>query len=141
MAERQILQNAIGIGFIELLRRAEAATAFGAFTLEQMAFARARAHDFSGAGNFKTFCHRFSGFYPFGSSHKFRLSLKKSAQYRERVLRKQGVISLLRKEKPQRHGGTEREEKINSLTRFLCVSVPPWLKILRAFQLRNNFEV
>ena len=78
MTEGQVLQNAIRIGFIKLLGRAETAAAFGAFTLEQMAFAGARAHDFSTAGDFKTFGHRFSGFYPFGSSHKFIFLLKRA---------------------------------------------------------------
>ena len=41
MAERQVLQNAIHICFIDHFGRAETAAAFRAFALEQMPFASA----------------------------------------------------------------------------------------------------
>jgi len=90
MAERQILEDAIGIRLVHLLGGAKAAAASGAFGLEQMPFARARAHDFSRAGDLEPFGHGLLGFDAFGSSHK--LSFQKSAQYRPRPPRLQAVF-------------------------------------------------
>jgi len=69
VAEGQILQNAIRIGGIHDATCAETAAALGILGLEQMPSARARTHDFAGAGNFKPLGHRFPGFDAFGTSH------------------------------------------------------------------------
>jgi hypothetical protein len=81
MAEGQVLQDAIGIGRVHDFGGAEVASAFRAFRGQQVAFASTGTHHFAGSGYFKAFGHRFSRFYSFRSSHKFKFQLK-SAQYR-----------------------------------------------------------
>ena len=70
MAEREVLDDAIGIGLVHLFAGAEVAAALGAFAAEQVAFAGAHAHDFAGAGDFKPFRHRFFRFNAFRPSHR-----------------------------------------------------------------------
>jgi len=78
MTERHILQNAVGIGFTQDRRLAEAATTFGIFALQQVAPARARAQNFAASGNFKSFGHRFPCFNTFWSSHKLVFPSKRA---------------------------------------------------------------
>jgi hypothetical protein len=95
VAEREILRDAIDVGFVDRGRPAQIATALGAFGLRQMAFAGACAHDFSAGRNFEPLGHGLLRFNTFGTSHKFnQLSFKKSAQYRYRWPRVQGIISI-----------------------------------------------
>jgi hypothetical protein len=81
VAERQILQDAVGIGCIHNPSLAETAAAFGVFALQQVAAPGVRAHDFSGARDFKTFGHGLLRFDAFGSSHKFNSIAKERAIY------------------------------------------------------------
>ena len=77
MAERQVLRDAIRIGFIHLFRGAKTAAALGVFGGKQMALAGAHPHDFAGAGDLEPLGHCFSGFDAFGATHNIYLSLKK----------------------------------------------------------------
>ena len=76
-AERQILQDAIGIGCIHDGAFAEAAAVLGFFALQQMALAGVAAQDFARAGDLEPFGHGLSCFDAFGSSHKFIISIAK----------------------------------------------------------------
>ena len=78
MAEGQILQDAIHIGFIDHFGRAETPTAFRAFALQQMALASAGAFYFAASRDLKTFGYCFSGFDTFWSSHKLIVLLKRA---------------------------------------------------------------
>jgi hypothetical protein len=69
VAKGQILQYAIGICGVHHATAAETAAAFGVFGLQQVPFARARAHDFTPRGYFKPFGNSFSRFNAFGTSH------------------------------------------------------------------------
>jgi hypothetical protein len=77
MAERQILQDAIGIGGVHNGTLAEMTATFGIFALRQMAEARAAAQDLARTGDFEPFGHGLSCFDAFGSSHKFFISITK----------------------------------------------------------------
>jgi hypothetical protein len=77
MAGRQVLRDAVGIRVINHRALAETAAALGVFALQQMAFAGVAAHDFAGAGDFKSFGHGFLCFDAFGTSHKFINSITK----------------------------------------------------------------
>jgi hypothetical protein len=70
MAEREILQNAIFVANIDERRSLETATTLGILGLEQVAFAGARAQNLAASCDFEAFCHRFSCFNTFWSSHK-----------------------------------------------------------------------
>jgi hypothetical protein len=83
VAEGQILQDAVGIGRIDLLGSAEAPAALGAFGLQQVPFAGAHAHDFAASGYLEPLGDRFLGLNAFGASHNLLvLFLQKDAQYR-----------------------------------------------------------
>jgi hypothetical protein len=71
VAEREILGDAIDVGFMDRGRSAQIAAALGAFGLRQMAFAGACAHDFSAGRNFEPLGHGLLRFNTFGTSHKF----------------------------------------------------------------------
>jgi hypothetical protein len=58
-----------------------------------MAFAGARAHDFSTGGYSEPLCHRFFRFYAFGPSH-FSLPFLKDGQYRDNPPRAQEVFFI-----------------------------------------------
>ncbi len=81
MAERQILQDAIGIGGMHDGALAETTATLGIFALRQMAETRAAAQDFARAGDFKPLGHGLSCFDAFGSSHKFFISITKGRDY------------------------------------------------------------
>ena len=55
MAERQVLLDAIHIGWPDELVLPQRPASAGAFALEQMALACAFSHHFAGAGDFETF--------------------------------------------------------------------------------------
>ena len=82
MAEREVLRDAIHIGGMDRGGAAEIAAALGAFVLRQVAFTGAGAQDFSAGGDFESLGHGLLRFNTFWTSHKFRVSFKKSAQYR-----------------------------------------------------------
>ena len=69
-----VVMGAIGdpvsVGGRHLAVFPQRAPAIGVFALEQMALARAAAHDFSGAGDLEALGHGFSRFDSLGSSHK-----------------------------------------------------------------------
>jgi len=67
--KRQILLDAIGIGFVNDLGGAEGAAALRAFAREQVAFASARPENLARGRNFKTFGHRLLRLNSFWSSH------------------------------------------------------------------------
>ena len=90
MAERQVLQDPIGVRGMHRLGAPERAAAFGNFGFRQMAAAGAGAQDFSTGRDLKTFGHGFLGLDAFGTSHN-PLS-KKSAQYKDLPPRLQGII-------------------------------------------------
>ena len=72
--ERQVLEDAIGIGGMHFFAGAEIAAAASAFALQKVAFASAHAHDFAGSGYFEPFCYRFLRLNAFRASHKNYLS-------------------------------------------------------------------
>src|SRR5579872_1211650 len=80
MAERQILQNAVGISRIHLFRGAEIAAALRGLSGQQMASAGARAHDFAAARDLEPFGNRFLRLDTFGASHKLIRFLYKRAR-------------------------------------------------------------
>jgi hypothetical protein len=77
VAERQILQDAIGVGRVNDGGLAEMAAALWVFTLGQMAEASAAVKNLARAGDFEPFGNGFSCFDAFGSSHKFFISIAK----------------------------------------------------------------
>jgi hypothetical protein len=81
MAERQILQDAVGIGCVHNRSFAKPTPAFGILALQQMAATGVRSHHFAGAGDFETFGHGFLCFDAFGTSHKFNSIAKEHRLY------------------------------------------------------------
>jgi hypothetical protein len=81
MAEWQILQDAVSVRGVHDGGFSETATVFGIFALQQVAFARVRAHDFAGAGDLEPLGHGFLRFDAFGTSHKFISIAKGRALY------------------------------------------------------------
>jgi len=77
VAERQILQDAIGVGRVNEGSLAEMATALGAFALSQVAEAGTAVEDFARAGDFEPLGHGLFRFDAFGTSHKFFISITK----------------------------------------------------------------
>jgi hypothetical protein len=75
--EREILFDAIHVGFVDGGRATKAATALGVFGLRQMALARAGAQNFSAGRNFKPLGHGLLCFNAFGTSHKSFSSIQK----------------------------------------------------------------
>ena len=69
MAERQILGDAVNVGWCEDRRLSQRPAAFGAFALKQMAPACPVKQHFPVSGDFETFRYRFPGFDSFGASH------------------------------------------------------------------------
>jgi hypothetical protein len=71
VAERQILQDAIGVGRVNDSNLAETTAALWVFALCQVAEAGAAVENLARSGNLEPFGHGFFGFDAFGSSHKF----------------------------------------------------------------------
>src|ERR1017187_7948368 len=105
MAERQILQDTVGIGRVHNGAFAEAAAVLGFFALQQMALASVAAQDFARAGDLEPLGHGLSCFNAFGSSHKFLIQLQKGAHYTWRMAVMQERISIAESH-PDRFGVT-----------------------------------
>jgi hypothetical protein len=71
MAEREVLLDAVNVGFMNERSLAQAAEALGVFSLGQVTAASAMAQDLAGGGDFKPLGHGLSSFNAFGTSHKF----------------------------------------------------------------------
>jgi hypothetical protein len=69
MIEWQTLFDAINVCGSDERRLSQKPAASGAFTLKQMASARAPEKDFAGAGYLESFGYGLSGFNTFGASH------------------------------------------------------------------------
>jgi hypothetical protein len=70
VAEREVLLDAIDVGFVNHRGLAEAAEALGVFGLGQVTAARAGAQDLAGGGDFKPLRHGLLRFDAFRTSHK-----------------------------------------------------------------------
>ena len=92
VAEGHALLDAINIRGVHNRGFAEGASAFGAFTLKQMASAGAMAQHFAAGRDLEPFGRGLLCFDTFGTSHKILFLSKKSAQYRHRAVLKQAVI-------------------------------------------------
>lgn len=68
MAEREILFDAVNVGWPAERRLSQRPAAFGAFALKQVAPASSSEQDFAARGYFETFGHRLPGFNAFGPS-------------------------------------------------------------------------
>lgn len=77
MIERQVLEDAIGVCRGHNASASEGASAFGAFSRQQVPFAGAAADDFAGAGDLEPFCHGFAGLNSFGASHSIRWAIQR----------------------------------------------------------------
>jgi hypothetical protein len=77
VAERQILQDAIGVGRVNDGGLAEVAAALGAFALGQVAEAGAAVENLAGAGYLEPLGHGFFRFDAFGTSHNIFISIAK----------------------------------------------------------------
>jgi hypothetical protein len=71
MAEGKRLLDAVFIPFVNERGPAQAATAFGAFILTEVAATGAGAQDFAARCDFEALRYRFLRFDTFGTSHKF----------------------------------------------------------------------
>jgi hypothetical protein len=69
MAERQILGDAVNVGWCENRRLSQRPAAFGAFALKQMAPACPVKQHFPASGDLETFRYAFPGFDSFGTTH------------------------------------------------------------------------
>jgi hypothetical protein len=81
MAERQVLDDAVNIRLVHDHSLAEAAEAFGVFSLRQVTATGAGAQDFAGGGDLEPFGYGFLRFDAFGTSHKFNSIAKGRALY------------------------------------------------------------
>ena len=75
--EREVLFDAIFVGFINQGGTAQAATALGVFGLRQMALAGAGAQNFAAGGDFEPLGRGLLRFNAFGTSHKSNSSIQK----------------------------------------------------------------
>jgi len=78
VAEREVLLDAILVGAVDKVRAPQAAAAFRAFGLAEVAPAGAMAQDLAAGGDFEPFAHRLFGFDAFGTSHKINLLSKRA---------------------------------------------------------------
>ena len=79
MAEREVLLDAIHVGLVDKVCAAQAAPAFRAFSLAEMASASPTPQDLATSGDFEPLGHRFLCFDTFGASHKFSFLPKERA--------------------------------------------------------------
>jgi hypothetical protein len=77
VAERQILQDAVGVGRVNDGGLAEMPAALGTFSLRQVAEAGAAVENLARAGYFEPLGHGLLRFDAFGTSHKFFISIAK----------------------------------------------------------------
>jgi hypothetical protein len=75
VAERQVLGNAVLIGFVNRRRTTQAATALGILGLHQVSPARAFAQDLATGRDLEPFRHGLLCFNTLWTSHKIRLIL------------------------------------------------------------------
>jgi hypothetical protein len=94
VAERQILDDAIGIGGVYDGGFAEAAAAFRVFGLGQMPATSRKADGLAGGGDFKPFCHGFLRFDAFGTTHKIQFNFKRARNLRDN--RPRGKLDFLK---------------------------------------------
>jgi len=92
------LQDAIGIGRINLLVGAEVPAALGVFGLQQVPLAGVLAHDFAAGGYFKPLGHRFPGFNAFGTSHNLTFPSEKMRNIDAAPLVRKRFFSILQSE-------------------------------------------
>src|SRR6266566_971450 len=78
VAERQVLDDAVGVGFVHDGSFAEPAATFRVFTGEQMASAGVGAQHFAGGGDLETFGYGFLCFDAFGTTHKVNFGSKRA---------------------------------------------------------------
>src|SRR2546427_13027101 len=78
VAEREILDDAIDVGFVNDRSFAEPAATFRVFTGEQMASSGVGAQHFAGGGDFETFGDGFLCFDAFGTTHKVNFRSKRA---------------------------------------------------------------
>jgi len=78
VAEREVLNDAISVGFVNDRSFAEPAATFRGFAGEQMASAGVGAQHFAGCGDFETFGYGFLCFDAFGTTHKVNFRSKRA---------------------------------------------------------------
>jgi hypothetical protein len=78
VAEWQVLDDPIGVGFVNDRSFAEPAATLRVFAREQMASAGVGAQHFAGCGDLETFGYGFLCFDAFGSSHKVNSRSKRA---------------------------------------------------------------
>ena len=96
VAKRQILEDAIGVGFVHDRSFAEPAAAFRAFAGEQMASAGVGAQHFAGGSDFETFGDGFLCFDAFGATHKVNFRSKRAGNIGTGLHRRKRYFSLTR---------------------------------------------
>jgi hypothetical protein len=97
VAEGEVLRDAIGIRVVHGAAPTQGATALAALGLIEMPSAGAGIERLSARRDFETLGDGFARFDAFGTTHKIlSVAVKKSAQYRKQVSRKQAVISRFR---------------------------------------------
>ncbi len=82
MAERKVLRDAISVGGIDHHSLAEGSATFGVLGLKQVTPAGLRTEDFAARADSEPLGHGFPRFDTFGSTHSFRLSLKRARTIR-----------------------------------------------------------
>jgi len=78
VAEGKVLNDAIGVGFVNDRSFAEPAATFRVFTGEQMASAGVGSQHFAGSGNFEALGYGFLCFDAFGTTHKVNFRSKRA---------------------------------------------------------------
>src|SRR3954469_4427259 len=109
-------------------RACQSPTAFGILSLQQMALARARAHDLAAGGDFEPLGSGFLGLDTLRTTHKDKLvSSKKDAQYRGQPSSKQGVIFQKKLHAGTVTGVTSRGRRVSDLACALKTVLPAFL--------------
>ena len=85
MAERKVLEDAIGIGWPEEFGLSQRPAAAGILGLEQVAAPCTAEQDFPPACYLEPFGYRFSGLNAFGSPHKFCFLLSPSRRISRQI--------------------------------------------------------
>jgi hypothetical protein len=79
VAEREVLDDPINVGFIHHCHLPQAPTAFRVLGGEQVASAGVGAQDLAARGDFEPFSHGLSSFDAFGTTHKSTFFQKERA--------------------------------------------------------------
>jgi hypothetical protein len=93
VAEGQILQDAISVGWIGERPGSEGAAALGFFGLQQVPLAGVHAHDFAAGGYFEPLGNGFLGLNAFGASHLRPFLSRRRALYGEAAPRASGFFN------------------------------------------------